>query len=41
MNYKIVNVRGHYEIYINGEFYCSVDKMIEATREIEAYDKAH
>ena len=41
MNYKIINTGGHYEIYINGKFYCSADNMSEATREIEAYDKEH
>lgn len=39
MSYKIVNVRGHYEIYINGKFYCSADNMKEATKELERYEQ--
>jgi hypothetical protein len=39
MSYRIVNVRGHYEIYINGKFYCSADNMTEATKEIERYEQ--
>jgi hypothetical protein len=37
MNYKIVAVRGHYEVYINGKFYCSADTPEEAVRDIEDY----
>jgi len=37
MNYKIVNVRGHYEAYVNGNFICSGDTWSEAVREVEAY----
>lgn len=33
---KIEQVYGHYEVYINGEFYCSADTMIEAIQEVEA-----
>lgn len=39
MKYEIIDVRGHYEIYINGNFYCSVDTYTEAIREIENYEK--
>ncbi len=39
MSYRIVNVRGHYEVYINGEFYCSADNMAEATKEVERYEQ--
>jgi len=35
MAYKIINVRGHYEVYINGEFICSGDTQNEAAREAE------
>lgn len=35
MDYEIKFVRGHYEIYINGEFYCSADNIAEAETEIE------
>ena len=36
MNYKIVAVHGHYEVYINGKFYCSADTTEEAEMEIES-----
>ena len=39
MSCKIIPVRGHYEIYINGRFYCSADNKAEAEREIEEYRK--
>lgn len=35
MEYKIVPVHEHYNVYINGEFYCSADTWSEAVREIE------
>lgn len=34
-DYDIIQVNGHYEVYINGKFYCSADTITEATREIE------
>lgn len=33
---KIEQVYGHYEVFINGEFYCSADNLIEAIQEAEA-----
>lgn len=39
MTYKIVPVRDHCEVYINGQFYCSTDNVTEAEREIEIYQK--
>lgn len=39
MSCKIIPTRGHFEIYINGEFYCSADNMMEAVNEIENYRK--
>ena len=33
--YKIIPVMEHYEIYHNGNFYCSADNVIEAAKEIE------
>ena len=33
--YKIIHVQDHYEVYINGEFYCSADTVTEAAKEIE------
>lgn len=32
---KIVHVQDHYEVYIDGEFYCSADTVVEAAKEIE------
>ena len=34
MSYRIVNNNGHYDVYIEGEFYCSADTMEEAVREL-------
>lgn len=39
MDYDIVPTFGHYEIYINGKFYCSTDTYYEAVREIESYQE--
>ena len=36
---KIVHNNGHYEVYIDGKFYCSADKESEAESEIENYLK--
>lgn len=35
MSYRIVNNNGHYDVYVDGEFYCSVDTMEEAVHEIK------
>ena len=35
-NYKIVSKNGHYEVYVNGKFYCSADTVIEAARELKS-----
>lgn len=32
---KIVHVQDHYEVYIDGKFYCSADNVVEAAKEIE------
>ena len=34
-DYNIVRVNGHYEVYINGKFFCSADTVTEAANEIE------
>lgn len=39
MSYKIIPKHGHYEVHINGEFYCSADTFHEAIKEAEAYVK--
>ena len=35
MNYKIINNHGHYEVYIDGQFFCSADTIEEAENEIK------
>ena len=35
MNWEVKHVHEHYEIYINGDFYCSVDNMAEVREIIE------
>ena len=35
LEYKIIATRGHYEVYLNGKFYCSADTYHEAEKEIE------
>ena len=37
MAYQIINVRGHYEAYINGKFVCSGDTWSETVREVEKH----
>lgn len=32
---NIIPVHDHYEVYIDGEFYCSADSVVEAAKEIE------
>lgn len=39
MTYRIIPVRGHFEVYINGEFYCSADNMREVETEIRNYNR--
>ena len=39
MIYKIIPTQGHYEVYINGHFYCSTDTWVEAVREIDNYER--
>lgn len=35
--YRIIHVKGHYEVYINGIFYCSADTYEEAECEGKKY----
>lgn len=37
MNCEIVPVREHYEVHIDGKFYCSADTEKEADNEIRNY----
>ena len=39
MSYKIIPKYGHYEVHINGKFYCSADTFSEAVKEVEDYAK--
>lgn len=38
METKIVPSHGHYDVYINGDLYCSADNLTEAKEEIYAYE---
>lgn len=31
---QIKQVRGYFEVYVNGEFFCSTDSYIEAVNEL-------
>lgn len=35
--FEIRHEREHYEVYVNGAFYCSADTSVEAAHEIETY----
>lgn len=37
MTYSIKRNREHFEVYINGNFYCSADNENEAVSEIQNY----
>lgn len=37
MTYKIIPVMGHFEVYINGKFYCTADSIKEAEEELRNY----
>lgn len=37
MSYQIKRNHGHYEVYIDGKFYCTADSETEAEREIDEY----
>lgn len=34
MDYRIFEKHGHYEVHIDGEFYCSADTIAEALHEV-------
>lgn len=34
MGYKIIEKHGHYEVYIDGKFFCSADTITEAIQEV-------
>ena len=35
IRWRIVPVMGHYELYVNGKFWCSADTYSEAFNELE------
>ena len=37
MDIRIIQVRGHYDVYIDGEYYCSADTYGEAAVEAEQW----
>lgn len=37
MSVKITPIRGHWEVHIDGKFYCSADTFHEAVRECQDY----
>lgn len=37
MTYDIIGTKGHYEVIINGNFYCTADTYAEAEREVKEY----
>lgn len=37
-SYDIIKTRDHYKVYINGEFYCTADNIVEAANEISKYE---
>lgn len=39
MMVSIVPKKGHWELYINGKFYCSADSFSEAVTEYQNYMK--
>lgn len=36
MDYEVIERYGHFEVYVNGEFFCSADRMSEAVQEVES-----
>ena len=39
MSVTITPNRGHWEVYINGKFYCSADSFSEAVKEYQEYEQ--
>ena len=37
MTAKIIPVHEHYEVHIDGEFYCSADTLSEAKQDVDNY----
>lgn len=41
MNIEIVPVYEHYEVHVDGEFYCSAETFSEAKQDVEDYIDSH
>lgn len=41
MSYKIIKKKEHYEVYIDGKFFCSTDTFAEACNEVEKVGKLY
>lgn len=39
MEYKIIPVRSYFEVYINGNFYCTADNESEAMEEVREAER--
>ena len=39
MDIRVVHVAGHYEVYVDDDFICSVDTLSEAREEIKLWLK--
>ena len=39
MSVKITPNQGHWEVYIDGKFYCSADSFNEAVKEYQDYEQ--
>lgn len=37
-SFSIIPNNGHYDVYIDGKFYCSADSMTEVAKEIENWE---
>lgn len=37
MDYRIIENHGHFDVFINGKFYCTADTMEEAMREVKKH----
>lgn len=37
LNYNIKHEHDHYSVYIEGQFYCSADTLVEAATDVEKY----
>lgn len=38
---KIIQIRGHWEAYINDKFFCAADTYSEAVKEVEKLEESY